>query len=230
MRIAVACLLLAALAVSVANAQPYGPPLEHFPPKSGKPAPVVVLLSGASGTTNYRYYGTDVSELGYYAVLVDGNAILSRVVDGEWNLRQVIANAQATPNALPGKVFVVGFSQGGGGALAHAVVMPELVSGVVAYYPAISFASGNLPGLAERIQVPVLVLAGETDRFNNCCLIEHMRELNAAAKAKKVPLELVTYRGAGHGFNMWGNAYQERAANDAWRRTREMLARYLPLP
>ena len=101
MRIAAACLLLAALAVSGAHAQPYGPLLEHFPPKSGKPAPVVVLLSGASGTTNYRYYGTDVSELGYYAVLVDGNAILSRVVDGEWNLRQVIANAQGSPNALP---------------------------------------------------------------------------------------------------------------------------------
>ncbi len=230
MKFLAALVLLTALTVSVAQAQPYGPPLEHFPPKSGKPAPVVVLLSGASGTTNYRYYGTDVAELGYYAVLVDGNAILSRVVDGEWNLRQVIANAQATPNALPGKVFVVGFSQGGGGALAHAVVMPELVSGAVAYYPAISFASGNLPGLAARIKVPVLVLAGEADRFNNCCLIEHMRELDAAAKAKQVPLELVSYRGAGHGFNMWGNAYQPSTTADAWRRTREMLAKHLPLP
>lgn len=209
-------------------AQSDGPAQEPFLPKSRK-APVVVLLSGASGTANYRYYGEDLAKLGYYAVLVDGKSILTRGDDGEQNLRKVIARAQASPNANPGKVVVVGFSQGGGGALAHAVVMPELVSAAVAYYPSISWASKDIGGLAARIKVPVLVLAGEADRYNNCCLIEHMRELDAAAKAQQLPLELVVYRNTSHGFNLWGRGYRSDVTDDAWRRTKEMLARYLPL-
>lgn len=209
-------------------AQDDGPAQEPFLPKSGK-APVVVVLSGASGTTNYRYYGEDLAKLGYYAVLVDGKSILTRQQDGEQNLRKVIARAQASPNAIPGKVAVVGFSQGGGGALAHAVAMPELVSAAVAYYPSISFASRNIGGLAARIKVPVLVLAGEADRYNNCCLIEHMRELDAAAKSQQLPLELVVYANTDHGFNLWGRAYRSDITEDAWRRTKEMLARHLPL-
>jgi dienelactone hydrolase len=224
--LAIALLLLAPLR---GIAQDDGPAQELFVPKSQK-APVVVLLSGASGTTNYRYYGEDLAKLGYYAVLVEGKSILMRQQqEGEQNLRKVIARAQASPNAVPGKVVVVGFSQGGGGALAHAVVMPELVSAAVAYYPSISWAAKNIGGLAARIKVPVLVLAGEADRYNNCCLIEHMRELDAAARAQQLPLELVVYANTDHGFNLWGRAYRSDVTEDAWRRTKEMLVRYLPL-
>lgn len=221
-------LFCAFLAAPPTQAQ-LGPPFESFAPKSGKPAPVVVILSGASGTTPFRNLAAEVSDLGYLVALVDGNAILTWVADGEWNLRQVIARAQASPDALPGKVVVLGFSQGGGGALAHAVVMPELVSGVVAYYPAINWVADNLPALAARIKVPVLVFAGEADRFNDCCLVKHMRELAKVAKAKRVPLELVVYRGAKHGFNMPGDNFQASASDDAWRRTKEVLAKHLPL-
>src|SRR3954470_12870235 len=114
------------LAPLLAVAQNEGPVLEVFTPKAEK-APVVVLLSGASGPASYRYFGEDLARLGYFAVLVHGNTILRRSQEeGAQNLRSVIAKAQASPNALPGKVFVVGFSMGGGGAIAHASTMPEL--------------------------------------------------------------------------------------------------------
>ena len=75
------------------------------------------------------------------------------------------------------------------------------MSAVVAYYPATSW-SKNIGGLAARIRVPVLLLAAERDRYNNCCLIESMRELETAAKARQAPFELVVYPSADHGFKL----------------------------
>jgi dienelactone hydrolase len=98
----------------------------------------------------------------------------------------------------------------------------------VAYYPATSWTK-DIGAVAARIRIPLLVLAGEQDRYNNCCVIESMRELEAAAKEKQIPLELVVYPDAHHGFNLNGRAYRGGDTEDAWRRTREMLNRYLPL-
>lgn len=204
-----------------------GPPQEEFPPKSGK-GPVVVVISGQSGTPNYRSYAAQVAGLGYYAVLIDGKDILTRAQDGAQNLRAVIAKAQASPSGEPGNVMVIGFSQGGGGVLAHAVAMPELIKAAVVHYPAVSW-SRNMAGVAARIQIPILVLAAERDRYNNCCLIETIRELESAAKAKQIPLELVVYPNADHGFNLNGRTYRADDTADAWRRAMEMLAKYHPV-
>ncbi len=204
-----------------------GPPQEEFLPKGDK-GPVVVVISGQSGTPNYRSYAGQVAGLGYYAVLIDGKDILTRQQDGAGNLRKVLARAQASPKGAPGKAMVIGFSQGGGGVLAHAVAMPELFMAAVVYYPATSWAR-SLSGVVGRMQLPILVLAGERDRYNNCCLIEHMREMDAAAKARGHPLELVVYPNADHGFNLTGPAYRPDDAADAWRRTMEMLAKHHPV-
>ncbi len=204
-----------------------GPPQEVFLPKAQK-APVVVVLSGQSGPPLYRRYAGQLADRGYYTVLVDGKDILTRQQDGAKNLRTVIAKAQAAANAMPGKVAVIGFSQGGGGVLAHAVSMPDLISMSVVYYPATSW-SKDISGLASRIKIPILVLAAELDRYNNCCTIESMREMDAAAKANKVPLELFVYPNADHGFNLDGRQYRSGDTADAWRRTVEMLDRYQPL-
>jgi len=219
-------LLSIALAPSAALAQD-GPPQEVFLPKGDK-GPVVVVISGQSGTPNYRSYATQVAGLGYYTVLIDGKDILTRAQDGAQNLRSVIARAQASPNGTPGKVVVIGFSQGGGGVLAHAVAMPELVTAAVVHYPAVSWAR-SIAGVAGRIQIPILVLAAERDRYNNCCLIETIRELEAAAKTKQLPLELVVYPNADHGFNLNGRNYRADDTADAWRRATEMLAKHNPV-
>ena len=192
------------------------------------PAPVVILLSGQTGPANYQTYAAEVAGLGYYTVLLDGKDILTRAQDGRGNLQKAIARAQASPNALPGKVAVIGFSQGGGGALLHAAAMPELVSSVIAYYPATSW-SQNLAGVVKRFKVPVMVLAGERDTYNNCCLIEHMRIMETSARENALPFELVAYPQAGHAFNLSGSSYRGDDAADAWRRTRDKLAQHLPI-
>src|SRR6185436_21146617 len=69
----------------------------HIPAKV--PAPVVILLSGQTGPTNYQSYAAEVARLGYYAVLLDGKDILTRAQDGRGNLQKAIARAQGSPNA-----------------------------------------------------------------------------------------------------------------------------------
>ena len=179
----------------------------HAPAKG--PGPVVILLSGASGPNSYQSYSGDVSRLGYYAVLLDGNHILTRQLTrqqdglanlGPVNLRKAIERAQGSPHAIPGKAVVIGFSMGGGGAIAHAVTLPELV------------------------------LAGGQDTYRNCCLIESMRAMESAAKEINARFELVVYPEAKHGFNLEGSAYRRADEQDAWRRTLEMLRQYSPLP
>ena len=135
-----------------------------------KPGPVVIVISGASGPEPYRDYADQLRALGYYAVLIDGREVLTRDKDGLGYLKRSIADAQASSAVLRGKVAVVGFSQGGGGALLHASTLSEQVSAVVAYYPAVSW-SPNMNWLAGRFAVPILILAGEKDRYDSCCLI-----------------------------------------------------------
>ena len=200
---------------------------EYYPP-SGR-GPMVILLSGYSGPGAYRSYAAEVSRLGYYAVLLNGNSV-SAAQDGERNLRSAIERAQRSPKALPGKVAVIGFSMGGGGALTHAAHMPDIVSVVVAYYPMTTHIL-DMRSFAAKFQVPILVLAGEQDFYGaNCCLIESMRAMEAAAKEGGASFELVVYPNANHAFNLrtFGTFRAEDAA-DAWQRTSRMLRQYQPL-
>ena len=200
---------------------------EEFEPKTEK-GPVVVVVSGQSGTPNYRKFARQVADLGYYTVLIDGKEILTRTGDGAKNLRGVITKAQASSKGSPDKAMVIGFSQGGGGVLAHAVAMPDLLKAAVVFYPATSWSS-NLASLVGRIRMPILVLAAERDRYNNCCLIGTMREMESLAKARQIPLELVVYPNADHGFNLDGPLYRSDDTADAWRRSADMLVRYHPV-
>jgi len=214
-----------------------GPAQTVFAPPAGKPGPIVVALSGQSGRGPYEEYAADLSRLGYYVVLLDGKDVLNPERTGPANLGKGIARAQKAPGAIPGKVAIVGFSLGGGGALYSAANQPDAVSVVVAYYPFTRTWADHVDVLVGRFKVPILVLAGEADRYKDCCVIETVRALGAAAKARGLPFDLVEYPGADHGFNhrvdsrgRMAQAYRADYAQDAWRRTVEMLKRYQPLP
>jgi dienelactone hydrolase len=225
------CLIASGCAVSPARtsglytaATQEGPSQTAYIPPSGK-GPAVVILSGATGPRLYDPFAAALAKEGYYVVLLDGNEVRRNAV-GDANLRRAIARAQTAPNAIPGKVGVVGFSLGGGMALWRATDMPEAVAVVVVYYPSTSFVS-DARDLARRFRVPVLMLAGEQDRYNNCCLIETARAIEAAAKERQARFTLVSYPIAEHGFNLAVPAYRAQDDADAWRRTLEILRQYI---
>jgi dienelactone hydrolase len=181
----------------------------------------VVVVSGHTGPANYEYFAYDLAAQGYYAVLVDGNDFWVRDRTGEEKLKAVIARARQSPHALPGKVAVVGFSLGGASTLSYAARMPELVAGVVAYYPFTSFI-GNPEDFISKVKVPVLLMAGGRDRYKDCCRVETARKLaELAGSTPGAPrLELVEYPDAEHGWIIKSlKTYRGRDSEDGFKRT-----------
>ena len=125
---------------------------------------------------------------------------------------------------------LVGFSVGGAGVLSYGTKLKDQVSAVEAYYPAITTTGWDMKTLAAGLQTPVLLLAGGQDQYENCCLIESMRELAEAPKT--VPFEYVEYPDAGHCFNLDINVplftYRPKDAANAWDRTAAFLKRLHP--
>jgi dienelactone hydrolase len=191
---------------------------EEIAPPQGK-AHVVVFISGIDGPKHNKALSEAIAALGYDVYVCDGREIAK--MPGP-NLRAAIQAAQKSPHALPGKVALVGVSLGGGYALAFGSEWPDVVAADIVWYPATGFAA-RLAGFARRISVPVLMFAGESDHFENCCLIETARAIEAAAKANNAPFELVTYPGADHDFMKGGRNYNPAAYEDALNRTAAKL-------
>jgi len=221
----IAIMLIVFLGQAYADAQL--PSQKEYEPPKGK-GRVVVVVSGHSGPDNYAYVAEDFAEQGYYAVLVDGNDFWVKSAGSEARLKGVIIRAQQLPHALPGKVAVVGFSRGGASTLTYATRMLELVSAVVAYYPATQHIT-NPENFVSKIRVPTLMFAGGRDTYKNCCLIETARKLADAAKKSegKVTLEVFEYSSAEHGFIIKSSkAWSPTDAADAFRRTLSHLRQY----
>ncbi len=210
-----------------ARADDAGPPQREYLPKVGT-GRVVVVISGQTGASNYTSISEDFAAAGYYTVLVDGNDLWIKGGGGNALLQGVIARAQASPHALPGKVGVVGFSLGGGPSLTYAARMPEQVATVVVMYPLTSYIQ-NPADFMGKIRVPVLMLAGTADTYKNCCTIETARALADAAKANPdvAPLFVLhEYPGAEHGFNM-NTSHQRALVADSRDRAIAQLRQYL---
>jgi dienelactone hydrolase len=194
----------------------------EFPPPQGK-GPVVVVVSGQLGAAHYEPPARQIAELGYDVVLLDGNDMEGSHGKALWTAVQA---AQKSTHGLPGKVAVVGFSLGGGEALAYASRWPNSVAVVVAWYPATA-GINDLPNFVRGIKVPVLMFAGELDHYRNCCLVDTARAIAAAASAQGAPFELVTYPDTDHDFIFPGRQYNAAATSDSWQRARAKLAQYL---
>lgn len=222
---AIAIVLL--VCVSRTYAEDSLPSQKEYEPPNGK-GRAVVVVSGQTGPSNYAYYAKELAEKGYYAVLVDGNDFWIKGGGGDALLKGVIARAQQSPHALPGKVAVIGFSLGGGVALGYATRMQELVSAVVVSYPSTNLIK-NADEFVARIKVPTLMFAGGRDTYRNCCLIETARRLASAAKsgATKSMLEVVEYPDAEHGWTIISfRSYRGDYTADGLRRTVEHLRQY----
>jgi hypothetical protein len=239
-RISSCCLLIYVLSVIFVltlfggcSFESKGPKYEIFPPAGGKGA-IVVVASGYSGPGLYRDFSSKLAGLGYYTVLMDGKDLfdpgsIGLIVPGmRKTCKPLSLNRSLRPQAIPGKVSLVGFSVGGAGVLSYGTKLKDQVSAVVAYYPAITTLGRDMKTLAAGFQTPVLVFAGEKDLYHNCCLIYTMRELANAPKT--VPFELVEYPKAHHGFTIKSLpfAYRAEDASDSWARTVTFLNRLHP--
>ena len=189
---------------------------------------VVIMLSGVDGVAPYKPYAKKVADLGYYVVLIDGRAILSKDRQGGDRLVKAIAAAQGSANAKPGKVAVIGFSMGGGGALAYAERQPDKVATVIAYYPVTTFIAKvtDMKSFVDKFQVPLLAFAGAKDTFHDCCMLATIQSMKGTASELGKSMDLVVYPDAGHGF-IKGEKYRAADADDAWKRTTAALSQYL---
>ncbi len=201
-----------------------------LPPPSGR-GRVVIVLSGSEGPDDIKDFAGKVAQLGYYTVLLDGKAILAADRQGGIRLHDVIAKAQSSSNALPGKVAVIGFALGGGGALAYAEPDPTSVATIITYYPATSFVDkfGGMHAVVTKFNVPLLAFAAAKDTVKNCCLLATIQDMQATAKALGKPMDLVIYPNADHGF-IAGPNYRPDDAEDAWKRTTAALHQALDDP
>ena len=208
----IAILLAAAVFVPYALAQ------QEFPSPQGN-GRVVVLVSGTAGPKHDKEFAQAIAALGYDVVLFDGKKMEGKGLEG---IRSAIEQARQMPHAVPGKVALIGLSLGGGLALAYGSLMPNDVAVDVVWYPATGFYL-RLPGFARHIKVPVLMFAGESDTYRDCCLISTARAIAAAAAAANVPFELVTYPNTGHDFIVGGSNYNPQSYKDAFDRTAARL-------
>lgn len=196
---------------------------QEFPPPQGK-GRVVVIASGVSGPEHYSAVAREIAQLGYDAVLFDGNTMKGTHGDA---VQEAIEDSQQMPHALPGKVALLGFSSGGGQFLYYGTQSSDQVAGVIVWYPATYFIK-NIPGWVSKLKVPVLMFAGEDDTYrNNCCTIDKAHVLADAAKAGGQPFELITYPGTDHDFVKGGRHYNPQSYADALKRTGERLKEYL---
>jgi carboxymethylenebutenolidase len=136
------------------------------------------------------------------------------------------------PEVAADRVGVVGYCQGGGFALALATRGRVGVAGV--NYGAVPRRASQLEGIC-----PVVASYGGADRL----FAGHARRLASHLSSLGVPHDVKVYEGVGHSFMSWGNVpawldrlplpdpmhmgYDERAAEDAWRRTLAFFAEHL---
>jgi dienelactone hydrolase len=210
--------LLAASSVARADS----PTGQEFPPPQGK-GRVVVVSSGMSGPAHYTQVAQEIAKLGYDVVLFDGNAEEGTQGDG---LKSAIATALTMPNALPGKVALVGFSLGGGESLYYGSQWADQVAGIVVWYPANAFIK-NVTGFAGRLAVPVVAFAGGKDHFRNgCCTAVNDQTLQSAAVGGGKSFDLTVYPEADHDFVKGGKNFDAAAYDDAFARMSRALKTY----
>jgi dienelactone hydrolase len=213
---------------------------DHFEFKPiNKNGPVVIILSGGGGPNYYLEFASRLSKSGYYAIVFDSrDFMLSDKTAIELKLSEVINKTKLSPNALPGMVAVIGYSRGGGLALAYATNRQDSVSIVIAYYPNIagpfSFIQKNeIETLPDRFKVPVFVFQGTADDYYDCCRVDRIQKIGAAAKEKGADFNYVLYPGVGHGFNLATDGrlfqYNQYYDEDSWQKTMELLKKYHPL-
>ena len=147
----------------------------------------------------------------------------------EMDIRAGLEHLRGRTDVDPARVGVVGFCMGGFGAFL-AACRTDVATAVCFYGGGIARGrpgSGRTPLLdeAKRITTPVLCLFGEKD---TAIPLEDVEAIRRRLEELGETHEVLVYPGAGHGFFCEErSSYDESAAKDAWRRTKEWLGQSL---
>lgn len=135
--------------------------------------------------------------------------------------RKTILTLLAHPAVERGKVGVVGFCMGGQLAMFAAAGNPAIGACVNFYgiHP-------NVQPVFRDLNAPLLGIFAETDDYASP---DAVNALDSELRLLDKPHEFITYPGTHHAFfNNDRPAYNEGAAEDAWKRTIEFLKANLP--
>jgi len=134
-------------------------------------------------------------------------------------IQAAVAYLQDMDAVFPKPIGVVGWCMGGGLALSTAADDGG-VGAVVAFY-----GQPLSPADTARIKAPVLGLYGEEDQG---IPVAKVRRFQETLQEHGIAHEIHVYPGARHAFfNDTREAYDEKAADDAWQRTLSWFGRYL---
>jgi carboxymethylenebutenolidase len=179
--------------------------------KEGFVALAVDLLSRNGGT------GTDVNvNTGALGALARNPAdLVADVVSG-------ISYLKTQAFVKPGAIGITGFCFGGGITWEVTAVSQDLKASVP-YYGAPEPTAEKLDTLV-KMPAAVLAMYGSTDTR----ITSAAPDVEAKYKAANKPIEIKIYAGAGHAFfNDTGTAYNNEAADDAWKTTLAWFRKYL---
>jgi len=204
------------------------------PAKGEPPFPAVLVIHEWWGlNVHIKYWADRLAADGYAALAVDlyGGKVADNRDDAMSYMKAVVAEeAKATlrkahaflakdERVQAKKRACMGWCFGGGWSLQHALQAPDL-DGAVVYY-------GRLvtdPDELKRIKAPLLGVFGNQDRG---IPPETVNAFEAALKKAAVKHEILRYD-APHAFaNPSSNRYDEKSAEDAWKKVRAFLAKQL---
>ncbi len=120
------------------------------------------------------------------------------------------------------KVGSIGWCFGGTWSLNTALLFPEKLDAAVIYY------GGGITTDAEQLktlQMPILGLFGQQDKNPS---VETVKQFEEVLNSLNKSAEIYIYENAGHAFaNPSGNLYNAEAAEKAWEKTTNFLAKHL---
>ncbi|MEO1319422.1 MAG: dienelactone hydrolase family protein, partial [Pseudomonadota bacterium] len=153
----------------------------------------------------------------------DASALARQLLEtpgfAEQNLRA--AHTFLTEAAGAPTVATLGWSLGGYWAVEATRFLPDQFAAAVVYYG----QPDSDPDMVSAISAPVLGLYGGADRSIPA---ESVRAFRKQAQALDKSVEVIIFPKANHGFaNPDDSRYDNRTAEQAWRRTAAFLDRYL---
>ena len=206
-----------------------------YPSGVTEPLPAIIMIHEWWGLNdNIKAMANRYAAEGYMVLAVDlyGGESATSANEARKKMLQVVENPEAaTENLRQALGFLeiagapaiasLGWCFGGGWSLNTAMLFPDQLDASIVFYGQVTSDDQKL----DAIEAPLLGLFGADDRGIK---VEPVHGFEEALQRLRKDHEIHIYPGVGHAFaNPSGNNYNATAAEDAWQRTIDFLAKNL---